>query len=353
MARVQVRPFERGDLDAAAALLAETHRRDRERFPVLVEALADADEARTGLARWLDEERTAGAVALDGETLAGFLIGERSAGAPPDSYMAQLGHARSITIGARDHAIADGFDATAIYRVLYRELAAGWVAAGYFHHNVHVIAGDERLQQAWFHLGFGRHVSIAVREGTGPVAGADAAADVDIRMAGSEDMGVVLELARTLGVHHLDSPMFMFWPVLPEYDGMARNLFTPLLEDDTNPHFVAYHDGKPVGLTSFLREGFPPRYVNGERNVYLFMGIVDPEAQAGGIGRALLDRGMAWAREQGFERCSLHVLSANHSGEPFWFANGFEPVEWHLERHIDERVAWASGGGQAVRAQLP
>ena len=343
MARVTVRPFERGDLDAAAALAAEAHRNERERHPVLVEGLADVGETRDMLANWLENERTDGAAALDGDVLAGFLMGERMAGAPPDSYMGQLSHPRTIRIGPRDHAVAAGYDATLVSRLLYRELAAGWVAAGYFHHSVHLIEGNERLQEAWFNLGFGRHVSIAVREGTGPVPGAHAE-DVEVREAGSEDVEVLVGLARTLGLHHVGSPMFMYWPVLPEHDALARSLFSSLLEDEGNPHFVAYRGGEPVGLTSFLKQGFFPPYVSPEKNVYLFMGIVEPEAQDGGVGRVLLDHGMAWAREQGYERCSLHVLSANHSGEPFWFANGFEPVEYSLERHIDERVAWARGG---------
>ncbi len=342
MARVTVRPFERGDLDGAAALVAEAHRRDRERHPVLVESLADEGEARKMLVEWLENERTDGAAAVDGDVLAGFAMGERLAGAAPDSYMGQLAHPRTIRMGPRDQAVAAGYDARAVCRLLYRELAGAWVAAGYYNHSVHLIEGEERLQDAWFNLGFGRTVSMAVREGTGPVAGVDAG-DIEIRECGSEDAEVLVGLARTLGLHHIGPPMFMYWPVLPENNAMARTLFSSLLEDEGNPHFVAYRGGEPVGLTSFLKQGFFPPYVSAEKNVYLFMGIVEPEAQDGGVGRALLDRGMAWAREEGYERCSLHVLSANYSGEPFWFANGFAPVEYTLERQIDERVAWAAG----------
>ena len=343
MARVTVRPFKRGDLDAAAALVAEAHRRDRERHPVLVESLADQGEARSMLAEWLDNERTDGAVAVDGDVLAGFLMGERMAGASPDSYMGRLAHPRTIRIGPRDNAVATGYDARAVCRLLYRELAGAWVAAGYYNHSVHLIEGEERLQDAWFNLGFGRTVSMSMREGTGPVAG-PYAEDIEIREAGSEDVEVLVGLARTLGLHHIGSPLFMYWPVLPEDDAVARSLFSSLLEGEGNPHFVAYRDGEPVGLTSFLKQGFFPPYVSPEKNVYLFMGVVEAEAQDGGVGRALLDHGMAWARGEGYERCSLHVLSANYSGEPFWFANGFEPVEYTLERQIDERVAWARGG---------
>ena len=352
MPRLRARPFERGDLDAAASLLAETHRRDRARHPVLAEALERPAEARALLARWLDHERADGAVALDGGELAGFAIGERRPPPPPDLYLA-LSNPRSARIGARDHAVAPGCDASAVCRLLYRELAAGWAAAGYFHHDVNVIAGDARLLEAWFNLGFGRHVSLAVREGVGPVADAAAVAGVEIRAANDEDIEALVGLARTLGRHHLAAPMFQYWPVAPEDDARARRFLATLLEDEGNPHFVAWRGGRAVGLTSFLRQGLAPPYVSAERNAYLFMGVVEPEARDGGVGRALLDRGMAWARETGHERCTLHVLTANHSGEPFWTANGFAPVEYGLERHLDERVAWAGGGERAANAPVP
>ena len=107
MARLTVRPFERGDLDAAAVLLADAHRRDRDRHPVLAAALADAARVREALAKRLDHARTDGAVAIDGGRLAGFAIGERAAAPPPDSYMGQLAHPRSVTIGC---VVGEGVD---------------------------------------------------------------------------------------------------------------------------------------------------------------------------------------------------------------------------------------------------
>ncbi len=58
-----------------------------------------------------------------------------------------------------------------------------------------------------------------------------------------------------------------------------------------------------------------------------------------------------------FEARCLELLDEptenNHSGEPFWTANGFVPVEYGLERHIDERIAWAGGGERAANAPVP
>ena len=343
MTRVTIRPFEARDLAPAAELLAARHRRDRARLPALHPDFEGAAAAETALTALAENERATGVVALRGTELAGFAFGERSQPAPPDSYMGLIAPARSITIPFLGHAVAVGEDATDLYRRLYRELSDDWVGSGYFRHSVHVAAGDLETQEAWLNLGFGRHVSVAVRPTTGPVEGRKSAG-IEIHEAGQEDVAVVADLARTLGLHHIGAPMFMYWPVQPEHEPLARSFLGGLLDaPGDNPHFVAYEQGRPVGMTSFIRGGFVPPYVDGEKNVYLFMGIVDPDAQDGGVGRALLDHGMAWARGEGFERCTLHVLSANHSGAPFWFGNGFEPVEHGMERHIDERVAWALG----------
>jgi len=166
------------------------------------------------------------------------------------------------------------------------------VAQGVLHHSVGVIAGDECAQEARFNLGFGRHVSAAGREGTGPVDGARSDA-AGIHAAAREDVGVVAELARTLGLHHLGSPMFMCWPVLPEHEPFPRGFLGSPLEGDENPHFVAPRGVEAVGMASFMRKGFVPPHLNPDKNVYLSKGIVQPEAQNDGVGRALLDPGMA------------------------------------------------------------
>jgi GNAT superfamily N-acetyltransferase len=342
MPRITVRPFETRDIDSAAALLAARHRRDRKRLPVLSVDLESPNAAGEVLAALRESPRASGAVAVSDGSIAGFAIGERATEPPADSYMGQLAVPQSVSLSAVGHAVAERDDAIDIYRLLYRELAEEWVAAGHFHHSVHLVAGDEVVQEAWLTLGFGRHVTCAVREGTTPVEGPKNDA-IEIRRATKEDVAEVVGLARSLGLHHISSPMFMYWPVFPEHALLARGYLGKLLEGD-NPHFVAYENGKPVGMTTFLRQGFIPPYVSSDANVYLFMGIVESDARDGGVGRALLDHGMAWARGEGYERSTLHVLSANYSGAPFWFGMGFAPVEHSMDRHIDERVYRAQGG---------
>ena len=79
-----------------------------------------------------------------------------------------------------------------------------------------------------------------------------------------------------------------------------------------------------------------------ERTVYLYQGIVSPDARRGGVGAALLANGVAWARDQGYEHIALHYATPNISGARFWQSSGFRPVEYRMARHVDERIAWAN-----------
>ena len=66
--------------------------------------------------------------------------------------------------------------------------------------------------------------------------------------------------------------------------------------------------------------------------------IINENSQNNGTGHALLNEGMNWAREHNYECSTLHVLNMNYSGQPFWEATGFQPVEYSMERTIDSRL---------------
>ena len=66
---------------------------------------------------------------------------------------------------------------------------------------------------------------------------------------------------------------------------------------------------------------------------------VRPEFRGRGVGAALVDAGLAWARDRGYEAVTLHFAAANALSSSFWTGLGFEVAMWHLRRHIDERMA--------------
>jgi GNAT superfamily N-acetyltransferase len=338
MPRIDVRPFEERDIAVAAALLAERHRRDRARLPMLAASLEHSATCGVVLSALAANRLTAGAVASVGGETAGFLFGTEQLFAPTH-FASQFIPPHSISMPVEGHAVAAGHDATAIYRALYARLAEDWVASGFFTHRAHIVPGDAEVQEAWVSLGFGRALTAGTRH-TGPVANARAAG-IEVHQASPEDIDVVMKLAETLTLHHTLPPMF--WPYLHSTDQAARDFTRDALANPGNPYFVAYRDGKPAGMQTFLVEGFTPPIVEGEKNIYLYEGVMEAEARGGGAGSALLDHSMRWAREHGYDWCSLHFASGNWSGAPFWLGQGFTPVEHTMERRVDERIAWARG----------
>lgn len=345
MPAITTRPMEARDIAAAAGLLAAAYQGHHARQPLVAASLTEPEGARAAIEKQLAGAQAAGTVAVRDGDVVGFVIGETRV-AKQDSYMGQLGHHRSATIALHGYAVEASEDPVEVYRLLYRDLSRQWVGEGFFDHTVHVMHGDAATQEAWVTLGFGRQATAAVRDVALPVDVPDGD-DIDVHVASDEDIDVLVGLFRHQADHHLSAPMYMYWPATPAADRQARDYLKVLLADAGNPHFVAYDAGTALGLVSFLSQGFIPEAFSREGNLYLFMGVVAPEHRRGGVGRKLLARGMAWARERGFTHCTLHVLSANYAGAPFWFSNGFVPIEHGMERHIDERVLWARGA--AVR----
>lgn len=330
-------PFGEQHLEGAAALLAARHARDRAREPALPATFQSPAAARPTLERLFRQQWAAGVVALrDGESV-GFMLA--SAILPsPRHFLAQIFPPRSITVPYHGHALAPDEDAS-LYRELYAALAEDWVRRGFFDHFVHVPDRDLAAREAWDSLGFGRDSTCALREVNEPVVAADRSAAIEVHQAAPEDIEVIEALNEALWQHHVGSPIFT--PHLRETEEHAREQTLELLADPGNAHFVAYRDGQPLGMDTFMAPAFLSPLETPEACVYLFQGIVYPQAQRGGVGRALLEHAMAWAQEQGYRWCALHFATANVSGASFWLANGFRPLEHRLLRRIDERIAWA------------
>ncbi len=339
MPTLSVRRFEERDIEEAAHLLAARQKRDRLAGPPGMSPSLESAETCEGLLRALASRVHAdGAVAQRGGAMAGFLFGERML-LPPTAYPSMYVPPHSISIPVAGHAVTAGEDVLAVYRALYAELSGRWVREGFFVHQTHIFAGDAALQEAWVTLGFGRHMTAAVRP-VGPVEGSPSRT-VAIHRAGSEDLDVVMGLSDTLNRFHSQPPMF--WPLLETPRREAREHQREMLEAETSAYFVAYDGGRPIAMQTFMVPGFTPAIALSDGNVYLYEGVVEPEARSGGVGTALLSHAMDWAANQGYEYCTLHFASGNPSGGPFWLGHGFRPVEYGMTRHVDERVAWANG----------
>lgn len=337
--RLTTVPLDRNKhLEAAASLLAERHRRDREREPRLPAAYEVPAACAQEIEHAFETAGAEGAVALSGNEIVGFAV-MTPVLIPPTHFLASFLPARGVGMNYGSHAAAGGMEHD-VYRELYAVLAERFVPLGFFDHGVNLPALDTAARGAFSSLGFGQHMAMAIR-GAEP-SERSAASGLDLHLAGTEDASVVYELSEELTLHHARSPIFN--PYIRESDPAHHDMVRGLLDDaQANAHWVAYEGGRAVGMNTFMQPAFlSPMTVPDEKTVYLFQGIVTGDARAGGVGTALLSRGAEWAREQGYQHIALHFATPNLSGARFWQSSGFIPVELGMRRRLDGRIAWAN-----------
>ncbi|MGH2589046.1 MAG: GNAT family N-acetyltransferase [Dehalococcoidia bacterium] len=334
--RTDIRNLTEADLDTAARLLAAHHRADRTRAPHLPARFEEPAAVRPLIERTLAQPLARGVAAIHGDQIAGFMIGTVALVAPT-LWFTKFLPPRSGQIAYAGHAVA-GEDGGEIERQMYAALAPHFIEHGCFTHFVEVSAGDDTALDAWFSLGFGQALTLAERDTSPLPDAAPVVSGVEIHRAGPEEIDGVMELNDHLARHHNASPIFL--PYLPETAPHAREHQLELLADPENAHWIAYRNGRPVGMQTF----HAPRsaeMARPDKAIYLFQGVTAPGERGGGVGAALLQHSLAWARQAGYERCTLHYLAANIPGARFWQRHGFRPLTHDLVRRIDDRIAWA------------
>jgi GNAT superfamily N-acetyltransferase len=89
--------------------------------------------------------------------------------------------------------------------------------------------------------------------------------------------------------------------------------------------------GPPIGTPLYVPDGA----------VYIGATAVVPTERGGGVGAALVDAALDWARDHGHRAACLHFAPANRLSSSFWPGVGFVPVMAHLRRRLDERILTA------------
>ena len=321
MTRFETRPFGPADLDAAAELLSDRHRRHRLDFPALDPAYEEAGGIRPLIASLLEREGASGSIALaDGRAVA-YVVG-----APRDAKW-------GANVWVEDAGSA-GSDPEAI-RVAYADAAARWVDAGLTHHYAVVPATDAPTVDAWFSLSFGVQHIHAVRE-LPPAGFVARAGSVVVRPAETRDVDAIVALEPILPTHSGQSPVFsaVISRMTPE---AARAEVEEELADARTATYVAESEGRVVGTATYcpldMSDGNTPlmRPVSAG---FLAYAAVPPEARGLGVGRALADASLVWARDSGYEWIAVDWRSTNLEADRTWRAAGFRPTFYRLFRRI-------------------
>lgn len=89
---------------------------------------------------------------------------------------------------------------------------------------------------------------------------------------------------------------------------------------DAEAIYVAELDGRPAGCAYLVTL---VDYFNERPHAHLSVLAVSADAEGQGIGSALLDQSVAWARERGFDRLTLSALVTNARARALYERRGF------------------------------
>jgi ribosomal protein S18 acetylase RimI-like enzyme len=296
MPDVEIRPFSEEHRDAAAALLAERHERHFAAEPLLAR---DVD--------YRAQLKGEGVVALRGGEVRAYLLGQPT---DDDAFVDFGGCAAAEPELLRD---------------LYAELAPSWERD---RQRVHVPATDKELVRVWFRLAFGLQLVFGARETAGA---APAATDISVRLGREDDLDDATRLSNTLWEHQHGSPSFS-GRTLYSFEEM-REHWRGTWDDPEYAHFVAERDGKAVGQVLLVRRPeddlrIPPNSID------LSHASVAPDARGAGVGVALTEYVLEWARGEGFAAMTVDWREVNLLASRFWPRRGFRPTFYRLYRHV-------------------
>jgi ribosomal protein S18 acetylase RimI-like enzyme len=141
---------------------------------------------------------------------------------------------------------------------------------------------------------------------------------VAIRPATGDDRGFVVAIASRL-VDGFEAPPHRSKAELIEGDRRALAAWFD------HPHaeeamFIAEINGQPAGCAYLV---MPVDYFTQRRHAHVSVLAVEKWAEGKGVGSALLDRSVAWAREHGSDRLTLSALVTNARARALYERKGF------------------------------
>jgi GNAT superfamily N-acetyltransferase len=321
---LQISPLRDAHLEDAATLVSTRYRALREHVVHLPSKYEEVGTLHSMLREFT--RKAPGVAALRGGRLVGFLAGmvlpifrgERSVLSPEWANGAELSESRRP------------------YEEMYRELSPRWVANGCFTHVTVLMEADQDGLDAWQWLGFGLAAVDAVR-GLEQVRAPNM--DIRIRRGTVDDIEDASALGEALERHMASAPTYL------AYDQRTRRQdYEDQLRDRANAIWLA-DDGAEAIASMGIGPANPDActIIRDDKTASIVSAYTRVQARGRGIGSALLNQSLEWARSQGYERCAVDFEPMNIVAARFWTRH-FEPICYALMRCVDERIAWAHQG---------
>jgi len=195
---------------------------------------------------------------------------------------------------------AEPEDNKVIYEEMYRHLAAHWVAAKSVAHYISVFPNDDVAISALHWLGFGMVAVDAVRN-LEPIPNIEP--DIQIRLAGLQDLEEIMALDEALWEHMKEAPAFL----LTDKNGLSH--FEGWVRDPNKSILMASNNGEPVAFMSFGPANEDVcRIIVEENTTSIYRAFTKKGIRGTGIATALLNQGLKLAGEAGYDRCAVDFL---------------------------------------------
>ena len=312
---MRIAPLDERDLDGALELLQRSYAAEREHSPLLPPVLL-GDPRLAG-----PDLRTCMA-----NGCIGAWLGRRLCGFMGVAAFFPFKGLRAALVGELVHAAAAGTEKVAIYEALYTALGERIRSQGAQLHIVAHFAGDLALQASLYRLGFGAILAEELRD-LSPIG---VPAGVHVRQA--DDFRSIIDLDIEHRGYYRSPPIFLTKDISR---GAAER---DLVEAQAGgcALFVHDEDGRPaayfmVGHCRGKQEG---RLLRDTNTAQVLSAYAVPGARGSGVGWALLDACIAWARAKGHERLMVEHETANLIGSAFW-SRHFRPYLTIAMRYVE------------------
>jgi GNAT superfamily N-acetyltransferase len=317
---IQLTTFQDEFLSEAAALFIANFRKQRQVTPLLPDLMEEPEKVINLLKGFLHS--TPGIAAFRDGRLVGYLswlpINRFRNMDRTGAFCPEWGHA------------VDEDGAASIYLAMYQKAAVQWNSAGCQVYAITLLAADQPAAKFWFWNGFGMIVINAIRS-TQPL-NLPKQESLVIRTAQPEDAETIALLEAEHFLHYSAPPISM--APQPHEDATGYREFLRRLNCTV---CLAWIGNNPVGYVRFEPQGFgAAAIVRSETTIAISAAYTRLQFRGQGVAPALLEAGLQYYAEKGFNRCSVDFESTNPEASHFWLKY-FDPVCISVMRILESK----------------
>jgi GNAT superfamily N-acetyltransferase len=304
------------NVEAAGALMAAEQTAARLALPSLPAAFTSPEACTSALER-LKRTCYAGAVATEPG---------RALGVMTLAVMTGAVYGRHGRIPADGCAVLpDLVDPTTVLARLFAELSPPIVATGVLYHFLEHVARPA-ADAAVANLAFARHHVYASQA----AALRPSSEEVNVRLGRDVDLDTIARLAELELQHRATPPIY----VPPPRHSLANLVDQHRhLQEQGAAHLIASLNGRDVGLLTIELTSPAPRLCP-DGQPYIGPTVTHPDVRGRGVGTALVNAALNWARSHGYQWVSVDFEPANPLSRPFWLGSGFGPTGYAVLRSI-------------------